>query len=66
MEPLNQVFQSITQTARNTGLSEYYLRKGIRDGRVPAIMSGSKYLVNVPALLEILNQESHLESNVEE
>ena len=37
-----------------TGLSQYFLRRGCRDGSVPHVMSGTVYLVNVPALLRKL------------
>lgn len=47
-------FQSINEAVRSTGLSSFYLRRGCKDGSVPHIMSGSKYLVNVPALLRKL------------
>lgn len=44
-------FQTINEAVKTTGLSAYYLRNGCRDGSVPHIKSGSKYLINVPALL---------------
>lgn len=48
-------FQSIEETVKTTGLSAYYLRRGIHDGTVPHIKSGTKYLVNVVRLLESLD-----------
>ena len=48
-------FQSITDTVKTTGLSAYYLRRGIKDGSVPCVKSGAKYLINVPRLLESLD-----------
>lgn len=50
-----QPFQSIKETVKTTGLSAYYLRRGCKDGTVPHIRSGNKYLVNVPALLRLLD-----------
>ena len=47
-------FQSIQDAVKTTGLSSYYLRNGCRDGTVPHVKSGSKYLVNVPLLLRQL------------
>lgn len=47
-------FQSISETVRSTGLSSFYLRRGCKDGTVPHIMSGAKYIINVPALLKQL------------
>ncbi|MDE7054548.1 hypothetical protein AALA83_15660 [Oscillospiraceae bacterium 44-5] len=51
-------FQKIPEVARTTGLSTYFLRRGVRDGTVPHIKSGTVYLVNVPALLRRLDVES--------
>lgn len=48
-------FQDIEDTVKTTGLSSYYLRRGIRDGSIPHIKSGTKYLVNVVRLLENLD-----------
>ena len=54
----NAPFQKITDAARNTGLSTYFLRRGVRDGSVPHVKSGTVYLINVPALLRKLDGES--------
>lgn len=51
----NAPFQKITEAARITGLSTYFLRNGCKDGSVPHILSGTTYYVNVPRLLEQLN-----------
>ena len=51
-------FQKIPEAAKTTGLSTYFLRRGVRDGTVPHIKSGKVYLVNVPALLHRLDVES--------
>lgn len=48
-------FLSVRLTAELTGLSLYYLRAEIKAGRIPTIKSGSKYLVNIPRLLEQLD-----------
>lgn len=45
-------FQSIADTAKLTGLSQFILRKRIKEGTVKFTMSGNKYLVNVPDLLK--------------
>ena len=47
-------FQKIADAVKTTGLSSYYLRKGCKDGTVPHIKSGTKYLINIPSLLEKL------------
>lgn len=50
-------FQKIIQAAETTGLSQFYLRSGCRDGTVPHIKSGTTYFINIPALLEKLGLE---------
>lgn len=45
-------FQSIAETAKLTGFSQFSIRKRIREGSIKFRMSGNKYLVNVPALLK--------------
>lgn len=49
------VYHSIRETAKLTGLSEYFIRQLHKTGAVPGIYSGKKFLVNVPSLLESLN-----------
>lgn len=44
-------FQKIAQASKTTGLSQYYLRRGCRDGSIPHTKSGQTFFVNVPALL---------------
>ena len=53
--PLDQFHLRNEDTVKTTGLSSYYIRRGIRDGSIPHIKSGSKYLVNVVRLLESLD-----------
>ena len=47
-------FQKIAEACRTTGLSQFYLRRGCRDGTIPHVRSGTTYLVNVPLLLQQL------------
>lgn len=47
-------FQSIQDACKTTGLSQFYLRRGCKDGSIPHVKSGAKYLVNVPLLLKQL------------
>lgn len=51
-------FLKIRDAATVTGLSCYYLRRGLRDGSIPHIRSGTTYLVNVAALLRQLDEQS--------
>ncbi len=51
------VYQSIKDTVKTTGLSEFYLRKLLHSNKLPHIKSGTKVLVNVPSLLSSLEKE---------
>ena len=51
-------FLSIRDAATVTGLSQKYLRTGVRNGEIPYICSGTKYMINLPALMECLNRKS--------
>ena len=48
-------FQKIPATSKSTGLSMYFLRRGVKDGSIPHIKSGNDYLINMNRLLEILD-----------
>ncbi len=50
-------FQKIPDACKTTGLSQYYLRKGCKDGTIPHIKSGDVYYINVPELLKKLGGE---------
>ena len=54
-------FQKIPDACKTTGLSQYYLRKGCKDGTVPHIKSGTTYLINIPALLKKLGADGGME-----
>ena len=51
-------FMKIKDAVKATGLSAYYLRKGIKDGTIPHITCGTVYLVHVPSLMQKLEAES--------
>lgn len=55
-------FLSIRDAATVTGLSQFYLRNGCRDGSVPCIRSGRKYLVDVQALNAMFDDLSGVRS----
>lgn len=52
-------YQKIKDACAATGLSQYYLRKGCKDGSIPHIKSGETYYINVPALLAQLDAQSN-------
>ena len=45
-------YQKIALASRTTGLSQYFLRKGCKEGTIPHILSGTTYYIHIPALLE--------------
>ncbi len=51
-------FLTIAEASKVTGLAQSYLRKGCREGFVPHIRCGKKYLVNYALLIERLNRDS--------
>lgn len=56
------VYQSIKDTVKITGLSEFRLRQLLKANKLPHIKSGAKVFVNVPQLLEDL-KKSELETS---
>lgn len=48
-------YKNIVDAAAASGLSQSYLRKGCKEGTIPHIMIGSKYMINIPALYDQLN-----------
>lgn len=50
-------FMKIGAASMATGLSQYFLRQGCKNGTVPHIKSGTVYLVNVAKLLRQLDVE---------
>lgn len=55
---MNTPFMKLKNASKFTGLSVYFLRKGCRDGSIPHITSGTTYLINLPALLRQLDEQS--------
>ena len=50
-------FQKIAEACKTTGLSQYFLRQGCKDGTIPHVKSGGVYYINIPALMEALGGE---------
>ena len=53
----NTKFPSIREAAARGPLSEYCLRLMLKEGKLPGIYSGRKFLVNYEKLLEQLDSE---------
>lgn len=52
---VSEKFPSIRETARRGPLSEYCLRLMLKQGDLPGVYSGRKFLVNYEQLLAQLN-----------
>lgn len=55
---LSAPFQTITATARITGLAQGFIRSGCKNGTIPHIMCGQEYRVNMPLFLAQLDEQS--------
>ena len=51
-------FQTIRQTAHETGLPEGMLRARLKRSKLPGCYAESRYYINVPLLMEMLDAES--------
>lgn len=52
------VLLKIRKVVPIVGLSEHCLRKGVRDGTIPHVRIGADYMINVPLLIDMLNNQS--------
>ncbi len=48
----------IKAAAKYLGVTDYFLRKGVRDSTVPFVRSGNKYYIAVDVIMESLRQQS--------
>lgn len=55
---LNTSLFKINDAAAMTGFSPYALRKGCKEGTIPYVWFGSAMLINVPAMMKQLEEES--------
>lgn len=53
-----KMFMTIRQVAMTGVLSECHLRVMQKQGRLPGVRRGNRFLVNYPMLVEMLNEES--------
>lgn len=51
-------FRTIRQTASAGLVTEHFLRRLVAEGKCPGIYSGTRFLVNVDALVDQLDAES--------
>lgn len=50
--------KTIEETAAMFGVSSYFVRKLVRSGRVVAVKTGRKYLVNIDRFADYLNSHT--------
>ena len=47
---------TIREIAKETGISEYGIRRMVKEGKIPSVNVGSKFLINYSKVCELLNQ----------
>lgn len=47
---------TIRELAKEAGISEYSIRRMVKEGKIPSVNIGSKYLINYSKVCELLNQ----------
>jgi len=52
------VLVSVLEANRITGLGQTYLRRGCKNGTVPHIYIGRRLYINLPQLLELINEQT--------
>ena len=53
-----QEFKTIREVAQTKLISEWYLRKMVKDGTVPGVYRGNRFMVNFTLFSEQLDRES--------
>ena len=51
-------FCTIPEAARRSGLSEFFIRRGCRNGQIPCIKAGEKYLIDFAGLVEVMTRRA--------
>lgn len=51
-------FVSKQEAMRITGCSDWFMKEGIKAGRIPHIRNGRRILIDLPLFLEQLDQQS--------
>ena len=54
---MEQIYYTVRDVAKRTGLSESMIRKGLKNGEIPHIMSGNRALINVNLLMKIFEDQ---------
>lgn len=60
-----KTYMTIRQTAIETGLAAGMLRARLKHNKLPGFYAGSRYYINVPLLMEMLDAESRLNASLD-
>ena len=60
-----KTYMTIRETASETGLAEGTLRTLLKRNKLPGFYAGSRYYINVPLLMEMLDAESRLNASID-
>lgn len=52
------IYCTISEAAQRSGLSQYMWRQMVREGEVPYLSSGTKYMINYPAAMRALEEKA--------
>ena len=58
-------FKTIRQVAATGLITEHFLRQMVARGECPGIRSGNRFLVNLPALAALLEEQSRVKKEPE-
>lgn len=59
-----KTYMTINQTVSETGFSEGMLRAWLKRGKLPGFYAATRYYVNVPMLMQMLDDESRLNASL--
>nr|DAR40839.1 MAG TPA: Regulatory protein [Caudoviricetes sp.] len=59
-----KTYMTINQTVSETGFSEDMLRTRLKRNKLPGFYSATRYYVNVPMLMQMLDEESRLNASI--
>ena len=60
-----KTYMTIRQTAIETGIAVGTLRTRLKCNKLPGFYAGSRYYINVPLLMEMLDAESRLNASLD-
>jgi len=53
-------FMSINDTAKYTGFSRFSIRDGCKSGKIPHVVNGGKYMIDIKAFLDIQHRAAEM------